>query len=845
MNLDPPTKNKKNLVGPKTKRTKIIWISSTSFLFLLIVLFLFLDVLTKNILEKIGSNYLGVPVQIESLSLQLFKGTIVLQECNIQTGDGFKQKNICTIDKIELSFDSSSLFSDTIILHKIRLKNPHFYYEQSDHTDNISSLIQHIEENDTTPKTQTNTPSKKIQIKQIDIPQFFIDVTFTTHPEYDIQLSGKKLLFNPTTQKLHLENITLKNPKKIITSHLFTLNALDIDFNFNSSKTTESLFQNILISAPHIFIEKNKTTGTIQEYLALIQAICTPKTTAHTHNDTPAKPSSSPFPINNLKIQDAQIHLITPQQPKQNVHVDIKQLQYSFSSGLFKLNKLALSNPATIKTPHLFELQTATLQIHSNPQPSTDPAFIIHHAHFSKLYFFLEHNYSTDTLSEWRKLIQSLLKKTTPIATTQPNKNPSTKKTPFPVQLKDIKIEDIQVRLAELTAINPPKEPLLRARINRIDGTFDTGNLSLQKIILKNPKGYLQKNLLEIEEINTTFNPKSLYNNTPLILHQLTVQSPTINLEQTKTSGNFIEWNQNFHHFFLQKKSKKPLKKTVKKVPSTPSYLFEKVTINQFQINMTSPLVEPKILNRFAKKINPLQLLQTAPTPTLNTSKTMSLLSITKGTIEPPKGFVRIEDLKLANPPGFSRTHMLAITDTQINFSPQSLNTKPIQIKNILINKPRVSFERQLSVDNFQIFPEFLMAAIKKPRETIPERPILLPKQAPKETEKLIINHVTIQGGIVHAKISKLPSAPIPLPKIEIKNIGTKEGGASIPEALTKIYSTFYDSMINSVSRVTGMAKTTLKNVTTFGIDTIGTFGQGISNTTKKIFFFKKNKEKK
>jgi len=846
MNLDPSTKNKKKDAGPKTKRTKIFWISSGVFLSVILILFLLLDVFAKNILEKIGSNYLGVPLQIESLSLQLFKGRIDLQHCSIQTGSEFKQKNTCTIDKIELSFDPSSLFSDTIILHKIRFENPHFYYEQSDHTDNISALIQHIKENDTTPETQTNAPSKKIRIKQIDIPQFFIDVTFTTHPEYDIQLSGKKLLFNPITQKLHLENIVLKNPKKIITPHLFTLNTLDIDFNFDSSKTNKSLVQNILLSAPHVFIEKNKTTSTIQEYTALIRAIYTPKSSNPAQKtSSSSKTSIRSIPINHIKIQDAQIHLITPQQPKQNIHADAKQLQFSFRSGVFKLDQLTLSNPTPIKTPHLFKLQTAELQIHSDLSSSTNKRFIIDYLHFSKLYFFLEHNYTTDSISEWRGLIQSLSEKTTSSITTQTRNKSATKNNPFPVQLKDIKIEDIQLRLAELAVINPPKEPLLRARIDRIDGAFDTGNVSLQKITFKNPDGYLQPNLLKIEKINTTFDSKSLYNATPLILHQLTIQSPTINLEQTKTSGNFIEWNRNITHFFPPKKHKKRNEKTTKKSPDTPSYLFEKVLVNHLQINMTSPLVEPKMLNRFAKKINPLQLLKTTPTPPLNTSKTMSLLSITKCTVESPKGFARIEDLKLANPPGFSRTHMLSIADTQIKFSPQSFTTKPIQIEDILINKPQVSFERQLSVDNFQVFPEFLMAAIKKPEETIPKRSALLPKQAPEENEKIVINRVIIQGGTVHAKISKLPSAPIPLPKIEIKNIGTKENGASIPEALTKIYATFYDSMINSVSRVTGMAKTTLKNVTIFGLDTIETFGEGISNTTKKIFFFKKNKEKK
>jgi len=813
----------------------------------LLIFFFWLGSIAKIIIENTGSDFLGTPVKIKSLSIHPLKGTVDLQLLSLQTHDGFKEKNTLTLDSLKLSIDPASLFSDTIVIHKIQLTNPHFYYEQGEHSNNISAIIEHIKKNSdpSKPKTESESTSKKIIVEQLLIPQIFIDVTNTEHPEHNIQLTVKNLSFSTKTGKLHLGNISITNPEKIKSPHLFTLDSADIDIDTDSLFSDSTIIQKIVLSTPQLFFEKNETTDTATEYTAIIRALLSAKTADTSVSTTSTPPDDSPAPVqlNALEIQHFQLYFVHPPNPKQNVHAGFKTLHFSFQNGRLKIDQLTLSNPPTIQTPNLLELKSAELQLPKNLLTSTKP-FTIQNAHLSQPYLFLEHNFDTGSVPEWRAILQSLTQKTATTTATKPNPKPAAKPTTSPLRLQNIQIDDIQLKTINTAAINPPTQPQTHASIKQISGKLTDGKLSIHQIRIVNAQGFLQTNFFELAEIQATFNPASLHL-TPFTVNEIVLYNPTINLEQTKTQGNIIAWKKSLHQFFPSNKSTPPQKETEKTVAvsSDPAFHLEKLTVTNILVNMTSPLVEPKMLTRFAGKINPKKLLRTEPLPPVSSSKTMTLLSIKKSTIEPPKGLVQIDELKLANPPGFSLAHMLALEDIRINFSPKSFHTKTIQIKDILINKPRVSFERQFSVDNFQVFPEFLMASISEPKTTVPHRALLAPPlpQTTQDEKKVIITHILIQGGNIHTKISKLPSIPIPLPKIVLTDIGKEEGGTSIQNALTRLYSSFYDRVMNSVSRVTGVAKNTLKGVTAFGKGTVGEITGGISGTLKKILPFKKS----
>ena len=819
---------------------RVGWSFGGVILIVILLFFFWLGPLAKIMIENAGSDFLGTPVKIKSLSIHPLKGTLDLHLFTLQTHDGFKQKHTFTLDSLQLSIDPSSLFSDTIVIHKIQLNSPHFYYEQGEHANNISAILKHIKKNSkpSKPKPKSESTSKKIVVEQLLMGQLFIDVTNTEHPEHNIQLAAKELSFSTKTGKLHLGNISITNPKKIESPHLLTLNSADVNIDPATLFSDTIQIQNITLSTPKIFFEKNKTSNTATEYTALLRALLPPPTTT---SPTPASSDGSPAPVqlNALNIQNLQLYAVYPPNPKRNIHAGFKTLQFSFPTGQLKIDQLAIANPKSIQTPNLFELKSAQLQLPKNLLTSTKP-FAIQNAHLSQPYLFLEHNFDANSIPEWQAILQAFTQKTAPTTATKPNPKPASTS----LLLQNIQIDDIQLKTINTAIINPPTHPKTAAKIGQLHGKISQGQLTIQHLAIANASGFLQTNFFELAEIQATFNPATLHH-APFTITEIALHNPTINLEQTKTQGNIIEWKKSIRQFFPKTQPSPSQKETEKTVPisSNPTFCLEKLTLTNLLVNMTSPLVEPKMLAKFAGKINPMNLLRTEPLPPVSSSKTMTLLSVQKSSIEPPKGLVQINELNLANPPGFSRTHMLAFEEIRIDFSPKSFRTQTIQIEDVLINKPRVSFERQFSVDNFQIFPEFLMAAINEPKPSFPHRALLTPPppETPHDGKKVIITHVLIQGGNIHTKISKLPSLPIPLPQIVLTDIGKNEGGTSIQNALTRLYSSFYDRIMNSVSRVTGIAKNTLKGVTAFGKGTVGEITGGISGTLKKILPFKKS----
>lgn len=70
-----------------------------------------------------------------------------------------------------------------------------------------------------------------------------------------------------------------------------------------------------------------------------------------------------------------------------------------------------------------------------------------------------------------------------------------------------------------------------------------------------------------------------------------------------------------------------------------------------------------------------------------------------------------------------------------------------------------------------------------------------------------------MKSGLVKAKISALPSAPLPLPKIELHDMGKETDGTSIAQALSEIGQTFYDAILGTVSGATGFATDAIKGL--------------------------------
>ncbi len=131
----------------KKKALKIILLSMASLVLLLVLVVLFwLGPTVKVIVKMIGPQALGTPIAIEKLSINPRKGILHLSGFSIANQESFGESNAVALASLDIAIEMGSIFSQTVMVHQVRINSPHFTFEQSSASDNIAEYIRSIED---------------------------------------------------------------------------------------------------------------------------------------------------------------------------------------------------------------------------------------------------------------------------------------------------------------------------------------------------------------------------------------------------------------------------------------------------------------------------------------------------------------------------------------------------------------------------------------------------------------------------------------------------------------------------------------------------------------------------
>lgn len=140
-------------------------------------------------------------------------------------------------------------------------------------------------------------------------------------------------------------------------------------------------------------------------------------------------------------------------------------------------------------------------------------------------------------------------------------------------------------------------------------------------------------------------------------------------------------------------------------------------------------------------------------------------------------GKLGLNNLTIASPPGFNAPHMLELGSTDLQVSYGQLRQDPVHVKSITLDKPKLVVERQGGTIN-----------IKKAADLMPQLP---PDGKP--ATKLIIDDLLVKDALVTIQ-PNIPGLPneinVPVPNVELKNVGTGEGnqnGAEIKDVAMQL----------------------------------------------------------
>jgi hypothetical protein len=167
------------------------------------------------------------------------------------------------------------------------------------------------------------------------------------------------------------------------------------------------------------------------------------------------------------------------------------------------------------------------------------------------------------------------------------------------------------------------------------------------------------------------------------------------------------------------------------------------------------------------------------------------------------RGHVRLKGLRVGNPEGFHTDSLFDLGLLEIDLDVKSLGTDTIHIRKILIEAPGITYERGLTTSNIGKLLEHLESP-EAPDEG--KKPEEKPAPAEEGSTKVIIDQFVLSDARLKVSITGAAglAAPIPLPTLELNDIGKEEEGASFASVIRDIVKAIAGSI---TSVLTGAGK--------------------------------------
>ena len=196
-------------------------------------------------------------------------------------------------------------------------------------------------------------------------------------------------------------------------------------------------------------------------------------------------------------------------------------------------------------------------------------------------------------------------------------------------------------------------------------------------------------------------------------------------------------------------------------------------------------------------------------------------------------GKFEIKNLVIKNPEGYKTDQAFSLGHIFVNVKMGSLMSDVIEIDQVLIDAPEITYEVGLGNSNLNTILENVNSSLPSSDEEKKEE-----KEEKKEGgKKVVVNLVKVTNGKigVSAKIAGGMEAPIVLPDIEIKDLGKKEGGISMVQAAAITLKTtllsIFDVLKNSGKLLLDGAKAIGEGIT----EGIKSIGEGAKDSIKSL----------
>lgn len=158
------------------KILKITGIILGAVLILLLIVYFFLSSILKTSVQTIGSMVTGVPVTVERINLDPFRGTLYIRNLIVGNPQGYSSPYAFKLGEFQTALVVKSLFGDKIIVDRILIRSVELNRESNLLKSNISEIQDNVDrftgaekQQDTEKQETVKSKSKPLQINQLEI----------------------------------------------------------------------------------------------------------------------------------------------------------------------------------------------------------------------------------------------------------------------------------------------------------------------------------------------------------------------------------------------------------------------------------------------------------------------------------------------------------------------------------------------------------------------------------------------------------------------------------------------------------------------------------------------------
>ncbi len=195
-------------------------------------------------------------------------------------------------------------------------------------------------------------------------------------------------------------------------------------------------------------------------------------------------------------------------------------------------------------------------------------------------------------------------------------------------------------------------------------------------------------------------------------------------------------------------------------------------------------------------------------------------------------GKLKIDGILIGAPEGFD-ANVFEMNNLTVDIDVPSLFSDTIHIREVTILDPIVTYElKGLNSNLSALLAPFEKKDGGEEKEVKEEKPAEKEPAEKKPAKKLMIDKFLFQGGKVRMAVASGKGAVLPLPNIELADIGKKSGGATGVEVAYEVLKSITSGTLSAVAGVVGdvggLAVDDVKAVT-------GAAAEGVSKGVKAI----------